>query len=472
MMQGYFQEGNYSKRAIFDIFYRSNPNDNGYSIFAGLAQVIEYIENLAFTKQDIDFLRSLNKFSNEFLDYLQEFKFSGTIYSVKEGSVIFPGEPLIKVIAPIIETHLIEGALLNIINLQCLIATKASRMLQACEGDKLIELGLRRAQGASAALYGSRAATIGGCSFTSNVLAGQKFGISLTGTHSHSWIMSFKTELLAFKAYASLNKQVCILLVDTYNTLKSGVPNAIKIFDQLKKDNTLLTYGIRLDSGDLAYLSKEARKMLDDAGHKNAIISASNDLDENIIKDLKQQGATITLWGAGTNLITSSGHSSFGGVYKLAAIEEENGFFRPKIKISESPEKINNPGNKKVFRLYDSSSKKIKADLITLNDEEIDTTKDLTIFHPLQTWKKITLKKGQFYFRELLEKVVDNGNTVYESPSILEIQKYCENEKDSLWEEYKRLNNPNILPVDLSLPLYNLKQQMISEILANNEASK
>lgn len=466
MMQGFLKEQIYNKKAVFDIFYRDNPHKNGYAIFAGLEQVLQYIKNLKFGDDDINYLRSLNLFEENFLNYLREFNFTGTIYSVKEGSVIFPKEPIMKIIAPLAQAHLIEGAILNIINYQSLIATKASRMVAAAEGDQVMELGLRRAQGESAAVYGARAAVIGGFSFTSNVMAGRMFGLNVAGTHSHSWVMSFKNELQAFRAYAKVYPSKCILLVDTYNTLKSGVPNAIKIFNELNINNHKGVYGIRLDSGDLAYLSKEARKMLDEAGHTKAIIAASNDLNEYLIKDLKQQGAKITMWGVGTNLITSEDQPSFGGVYKLSAIEDENGDFIPKIKISETQGKINNPGNKKVFRIYDKATNKVRADLISLVHETIDTTKDLTIFHPVQTWKKMKFKADEFYVKETLQRVIDNGYVIYKSPNIKEIQQYAKEEKETLWEEFSRLTLPNILPVDLSSELHNLKLRMIDDALA------
>ena len=463
MMQGFFAQGNHNKTAIFDVFYRNNPHKNGYAIFAGLEQFLDYLSNLKFDDSDISYLQSLGLFNEEFLLYLRDFKFTGTVYSVVEGSVIFPAEPIMKIVAPLAQCHLIEGALLNIINYQCLIATKASRMVTAAAGDPVVELGLRRAQGQSASLYGARASIIGGLSLTSNVQAGKMFGLPLTGTHAHSWVMSFDTELDAFRSYAKMYTNKCILLVDTYNTLKSGVPNAIKVFDELDLANKDGTYGIRLDSGDLAYLSKSARQMLDDAGHKKAIIAATNDLDETLISDLRLQGATINMWGVGTHLITSGGQPSFGGVYKLAALESNDSTkLVPKIKISEAPEKINNPGNKKIFRLYDSNTKKIKADLIALDHETIDPTKDLTIFHPLQTWKKMTLRANQFYVKEMLTKVVDNGTVVYSSPTVAEIQAYANAEKESLWEEIKRLRRPHLFPVDLSQELYDLKNKMLN----------
>lgn len=465
MIQGFLKEGKQNQLAVFDLFYRTKPFGNGYAIAAGLEQVIEYIQELSFSQDDIAFLQSLNRFEPDFIEYMQSFKFSGDIYAVPEGSVIFPDEPIIKVIAPLGEAHLIEGALLNIINHQSLIATKASRVVTAARNDAVMEFGLRRAQGSSAAIHGARAAIIGGLKFTSNVEAARQFNLPLAGTHSHSWVMSFADELEAFDAYAKSNLNNCLLLVDTYNTLKSGVPNAIKTFDKLKKEGTLTKHGIRLDSGDLAYLSKKARAMLDHAGYPDAIIAASNDLDENLIRDLKDQGATISLWGVGTNLITSYSQPSFGGVYKLAGIYGRDQLtFYPKIKLSDAPEKINNPGDKKTFRIIDKQTNKIKAHLICLAHETIDEDQDLILFDPVQTWKKMKLTASSYYAKETLVQIFDKGKLVYNSPSVMDIQKYCENEKNSLWDEFKRLTNPHKLPVDLSQELYDLKHTLIDKV--------
>ena len=366
MMQGYFREKDANETVIFDAFYRTNPDGNAFSICAGLEQVIDYVKNLHFDDADIEYLRGLGIFDEDFLEYLHNFKFSGDIYAIPEGTVVFPREPLVKVIAPIMEAQLVETAILNIINHQSLIATKTSRIVFAARGDGIMEFGLRRAQGADAGTYGARAAMIAGCIGTSNVLAGKLFDVPVKGTHAHSWIMSFPDELTAFRAYAKLYPSACILLADTYDTLGSGVPNAIRVFQEMRDAGIPLTfYGIRLDSGDLAYISKKARKMLDDAGFPDAVISASNDLDEYLIDSLKIQGAAITSWGVGTNLITSKDGPSFGGVYKLAAImDRHTGKFIPKIKLSENTEKVTNPGNKTVYRIYSKSTGKIKADLI------------------------------------------------------------------------------------------------------------
>lgn len=467
MMQGYF-ETQENDTVVFDVFFRSNPNQNGYSIMAGLEQVIEYIKNLNFSYEDVDYLRSLGIFSEDFLQYLSGFHFSGNIYAIPEGTVVFPKEPVLKVIAPIMEAQLVETAILNIINHQSLIATKTARVVYAAQGDGIMEFGLRRAQGPDAGLYGARAAMIGGCIGTSNVLAGKLFHVPVMGTHAHSWIMSFKDEYTAFKEYARLYPDACTLLVDTYDTLKSGVPNAIRVFTEMREEGIHpKSYGIRLDSGDLAYLSKKARKMLDDAGFPDAVIAASNDLDEFLIHDLKIQGAKITSWGVGTNLITSKDCPSFGGVYKLAAIQDTNGNFIPKIKISENTEKITNPGNKTIFRIYDKETGKMRADLICFVDETYDTSEDLVLFDPNATWKKTKLEGGTYTMREILKPIFINGSCVYDSPDVMEIAKYCQQEKETLWDETKRLFNPHKVYVDLSQKLYDIKTALL-----NNAYSK
>lgn len=463
MMQGYFKSGN-QKKVVFDVFYRTNPSGSAYAVMAGLEQVIEYIKELSFSKDDIAYLRGTGIFEDDFLEYLEQFKFSGNIYAIPEGSVIFPREPLMKIVAPVMEAQLIETAVLNIINHQCLIATKASRVVYAAKGDGVMEFGLRRAQGPDAGIYGARAAMIGGCVGTSNVLAGKLFHVPVKGTHAHSWIMSFPDEYTAFKTYASFYPDACILLVDTYDTLKSGVPNAIRVFQEMKDAGIPLTfYGIRLDSGDLAYLSKKARAMLDKAGFTDAVISASSDLDEYLIDSLKTQGAAITSWGVGTNLITSKDNPSFGGVYKIAAVESD-GKFLPKIKLSENSEKITNPGNKKIYRVYEKESGKIKADLITLEDEIISEDEDLLLFDPLETWKKTLLKAGSFSLREMLVPVFQDGVCVYSSPDVMDIREYCFQELNTLWDESRRLVNPHPVYVDLSKQLYQLKTELLGNI--------
>lgn len=465
MMQGYFKNPT-NQQVIFDVFYRDNPCDGGYAITAGLEQMIEYIEDLNFTDEDVNYLKSQNIFDDDFLEYLREFKFTGDIYAIPEGTVVFPHEPLVKVIAPVMEAQLIETAILNIINHQSLIATKASRVVYAAKGDGIMEFGLRRAQGPDAGIFGARAAVIGGCIGTSNVLAGQMFDIPVLGTHAHSWIMSFPDEYTAFKTYAHLYPNACILLVDTYDTLKSGVPNAIRVFEEMRQEGIPLTkYGIRLDSGDLAYLSKEAFKMLRAAGFEDAVISASSDLDEYLIDSLKAQGAMINSWGVGTNLITSKGHPAFGGVYKLAAIRDnENEDFIPKIKLSENTEKVTNPGNKTVYRIYNRLTGKIKADLICLEGETFNENETMIIFDPIDTWKKTRILGGTYTLRELLIPIFKNGKCIYTSPSVMELRQKCQDELNALWDESRRLVNPHEVYVDLSQALFDLKKDLLEKI--------
>ncbi|MDR1559526.1 MAG: nicotinate phosphoribosyltransferase, partial [Clostridiales bacterium] len=435
MMRGYLNADMADRVVVFDLFYRRNPSGNGYAIAAGLEQAVEYIRGLNFSDEDIAYLSGTGFFDAAFLSALEEFRFTGDIWAVPEGTVVFPHEPLLKVKAPVFQAQLLETALLTIINHQSLIATKAARVCQAAQGDPVLEFGLRRAQGPDAGVYGARAAFIGGCAATSDVLAGKMFGIPVRGTHAHSWVMSFENELDAFREYAKVFPQACVLLVDTYDTLRSGLPNAITVFKEAREAGVPLKgYGIRLDSGDLAYISKMARKMLDSEGFTDAVISASSDLDENLIAQLKIQDAKITLWGVGTNLITSVDCPAFGGVYKLAAETGEKGELIPKIKLSENSEKVTNPGDKKVFRLYDRDSGKFKADLITLINERLDPSEDLTIFDPLATWKSMTLNAGMYTVRELLGPVFIKGECVYDLPEVADIKSYCKTELDTLWD--------------------------------------
>ncbi len=466
MMQGYFKRKDKNVNVIFDAFYRANPDGNGYAISCGLEQVIELIENFHFNQEDIDYLASLGIFEEDFLEYLKEFKFTGDIYAIPEGNVMFPREPMVKVKAPIMQAQLIETALLNIINHQSLIATKAARVVHAAQGDGVMEFGLRRAQGPDAGIYGARAAVIAGCVGTSNVLAGKMFDIPVMGTHAHSWIMSFKSELDAFRAYAKLYPDACTLLIDTYDTLNSGLPNAITVFKEMRDAGIKpKKYGIRMDSGDLSYLSKKVKAALDAEGFTDAIISASNDLDEYLIQSLKAQGATINSWGVGTNLITSKDTPAFGGVYKLAAIENsETGEMIPKIKISENSEKVTNPGDKVIYRIYIKETGKLFADLIALSDEVYDENDDLLLFDPVETWKKTKLKGGSYIMKPLLIHVFENGKCIYnDRPSVKELQKICREDLDTLWEESKRLINPHQTHVDLSKPLYDLKQELLDK---------
>lgn len=462
MMYGFFKSKR-NEKVIFDMFYRSNPSGNGYAIAAGLSSLVDYIKNLKFTNENISYLRSLNIFDEDFLTYLANFKFNGTIYAVPEGTVVFPMEPIVKVEADIKEAQLIETALLNFINHQSLIATKAARVCEAAQGKIVMEFGLRRAQGPDAGNLGARAAIIGGCNGTSNVMAGEAYEIKIMGTHAHSWIMSFDNEFEAFMTYANVFKDNITLLVDTYNVLKSGVPNAIKVFQKLKDENRLPNmYGIRLDSGDLAYLSKKARKMLDDAGFFDAKICVSSDLDEYLISSLNAQGAKIDSYGVGTNLITSKDCPAFGGVYKLAAVEKD-GKFTSKIKLSENPVKITNPGDKKIIRIYNQENKAC-ADVICLANETFDSNNDFTIFDPVETWKTSTYKAKSYTVRELLVPIFIDGKYVYNMPSLEETVEYAKAERESMWEETKRLVNPHRYYVDLSDNLWNLKRELIEKM--------
>ena len=465
MGNGYFRNGYKDRITYFDVFFRKVPDQGGFAIAAGLEQLIDYIENLHFSEEDIAYLRSRNLFCEEFLDYLRDFRFTGDIYAIPEGTPVFPREPLVVVRAPSIEAQLIETFTLLTINHQSLIATKTSRVCYAARGDGIMEFGLRRAQGPDAGIYGARAAMIGGCTGTSNVLAGQLFDVPVKGTHAHSWIMSFPDEYTAFKVYADMYPGACILLVDTYDTLKSGVPNAIRVFTEMREAGIPLTfYGIRLDSGDLAYLSKKARKMLDEAGFTDAVISASNDLDEYLIDSLKVQGCKVTSWGVGTHMITSKNWPSFGGVYKLAAIMDKDGNFVPKIKLSENSEKITNPGNKVIYRIYEKETGKIKADLIALADEVFSEEEPLLLFDPLEPWKKTLLEAGTYTIRDLMVPVFLDGKCVYTSPSVMEIREYCQKELNTLWDETRRLVNPHQVYVDLSSKLYHIKIQLLDQM--------
>ena len=458
MMNGYLRYGKDKNRACFDLFYRRRGDVTAYAVAAGLEQVIEYVQNLRFTQEDIEYLRSLAIFDDAFLSYLSDFHFTGEILAVPEGTIVFPDEPILRVIAPIMEAQLLETALLNIINHQTLIATKAARVVQSARGDKVLEFGLRRAQGPDAGIYGARASIIGGCQATSNVLTGQLFGVPVGGTHAHSWVMSFEDELTAFRAYADVFPDNCLLLVDTYDTLGSGVPNAITVFKELRARGKE-PVGIRLDSGDLAFLSRQARVMLDDAGFPNAKIFASGDLDEEVIWDLKAQGAAIDVWGVGTRMITSMDNPALGGVYKLSA-EEVDGTFVPRIKISENPAKITNPGVKQLYRFYDRRSGKALADLLALEEEDFSSGEPLEIFDPENTWKRMTL--CDYRMRQLLVPVFENGELVYESPMLSEIAAYAKQEMETFWDEYKRLNRPHRYKVDLSQKLYDLKLQLLA----------
>ena len=461
MMNGYFNYDKKDEIAVFDVFFRQNDMIT-YSLACGLEQVVDYVLNLHFGKEEIDYLESLGVFSKQFLDFLAGFKFSGDIYAVPEGTIVFPGEPIMTVKAPIIEAQLVETAILNMLNFQTLIATKSAKINYAAKGDVVMEFGLRRAQAPDAGIYGARAAVIGGCASTSNVLAGKMFGIPVSGTHAHSWVMNFKDEYTAFMEYAKTYPDNALLLVDTFDTLNQGVPNAIKVFKHLQ-ENGHKPKGIRLDSGDLAYLSKKARKMMDEAGFTETVICASGDLDEYSINSLKNQGAKINVWGVGTKLITSADMPALGGVYKLAAIIDKDGNVTPKIKLSENVAKITNPGFKNIFRVYDKATGKAEADCIFLRDEkEIDTSKPLVLTHPIERWKKITFEN--YEIRTLQVDVIKNGKLVYKMPTLNEIREYTKQELESFWDEYKRLDKPHLYKVDLSDALYELKNNMLDKI--------
>ncbi len=459
MMNGYYLHGKQDEIAVFDVFFRQNELIT-YSLAAGLEQAVDYCLNLNFGEDEIAYLKSLGIFDPGFLEYLKTFKFTGDIYAVPEGTVVFPGEPIFTVKAPVMQAQLIEAAVLNIINHQTLIASKAAKVCAAAKGDNVMEFGLRRAQGPDAGIYGARAAIIGGCTSTSNVLAGQMFGVKVSGTHAHSWVMDFPSEYEAFKAYSETYPDATLLLVDTYDTLKSGIPNAIKVFDELKAKGKR-PLGIRIDSGDLAYTTKRAREMLDEAGYPDAIICASGDLDERLVQSLKQQGAKINSWGIGTKLITSADMPALGGVYKLAGIEKD-GKIIPKIKVSDNSAKITNPGFKTIYRIYDKKTGKAEADLIALRDEKFDFTKPITLTHPTERWKTITFT--DYIARELPIKAVENGKLAYKTPSIKEIADYAKKETETFWDEYKRLDQPHIFKVDLSDGLYALKTDMLARI--------
>lgn len=456
MLNGYFEKNIHEDIVVFDMFFRKNACNGGYTIVCGIDQFVDYINNLNFSEEDLDYLRSLDLFSEKFLTFLKEFKFTGDIYAVEEGTIMFPNEPIITVKAPLYQAQLIETALLTIVNFQSLIASKASRVCFAAQGDPVFEFGLRRAQGPDAGTYGARAAMIGGCKATANVLAGKMFDIPVVGTQAHSWVQKFDTELESFEAYADVYPDKCLLLVDTYNVLQSGVPNAIKVFKRLVEQGHK-PVGIRLDSGDLKYLSVESKKMLDKAGLTNLSITASNDLDEYTISDLKAEGSAVNSWGVGTKLITSAESPSLGGVYKLAGSYEGDTLI-PKIKVSEDPEKINNPGYKKVVRIYNEENK-AEADLIMLNNETIDTSKPLEIFHPTYTWKKTTFEK--FTIRELHKPLFLNGECKYVQKPVMDIRDYVQSELSTLWDSYRRLSKPKVYKVDLSNKLWTLKSDLL-----------
>ena len=465
MANGYFELGKSDEISYFDVFYRKVPDGGGFAIAAGLEQVIDYIKALRFTDEDISFLRSKKLFSEAFLTYLKDFRFTGDIYAVPEGTPIFPGEPIMTIRAPAVEAQFIETYVLLCLNHQSLIATKANRIVRASQGRPVMEFGSRRAQGSDGAILGSRAAYIGGCAATACAISEQRFGIPATGTMAHSWVQMFDTEYEAFESYCKIYPNNATLLVDTYDVLKSGIPNAIKAFDNVLKPLGITKCGIRLDSGDITYLSKKARKMLDEAGYTECKIVVSNSLDETIIRDLILQGARIDTFGVGERLITAKSNPVFGGVYKLVAVEKD-GTVIPKIKISENPEKITNPHFKKVYRIFDNETGTAIADQLCVYDETIDESQPLELFDPVQVWKTKTVTN--YTAKELLVPIFKDGVCVYESPSIAEIQKYCKAPIMTLWDEVKRFENPHKYYVDLSRKLWDIKQGLLMNRGKNN----
>ena len=459
MGNGYFQCGYKDRITYFDVFFRTVPDNGGFAIAAGLEQAVRYIQQLHFDEDDIAYLRGRGIFSEDFLSYLRDFRFTGDIWAVPEGTPIFPREPIMTVRAPAIEAQLVETFLLLTLNHQSLIATKANRVVRAAKGRTVLEFGSRRAQGSDGAILGARAAYIGGCAGTACTVSDQLYGVYAGGTMAHSWVQMFDSQYEAFKAYCEIYPDNPTLLVDTYNTLKSGVPDAIRVFNEVLKPRGLTKCGIRLDSGDMTYLTKKARKMLDDACWQSCKISVSNSLDEYLIQDLINQGACIDMFGVGERLITAKSEPVFGGVYKLTAVEDEQGNIIPKIKISENVGKITNPHFKKLYRFFGNDTGKAIADYLCVHDEVVDDTKDLEIFDPSATWKRKTVY--DFTAKELLVPIFKNGELVYDLPSLDEIQKYCAQQIDTLWDEVKRFDNPHTYYVDLSQKLWDIKYDLL-----------
>lgn len=462
MAGGYLANGMSERVAVFDMFFRKVPDGGGFSIFAGLEQLIEYLKGLSFSQEDIAYFRQQGNFSEAFLEYLRTFRFTCDVWSVREGTPVFPNEPIVTVRGPLLQAQMIETMLLLSISHQTLIATKASRIVRAAQGRKVIDFGARRAQGYDAAVLGARAAYIAGCNGTSCTIAAKEYGIPVSGTMAHSWVQSFESEYEAFRAYAQVYSQNCTLLVDTYNVIKSGIPNAIKVFNEVILPAGYRPCGVRIDSGDLAYLSKKARKMLDAAGFQDVPIIASNALDEYIIRDLLLQGAALDGFGVGESLITSKSQPVFGGVYKLVAAQNQAGVLEPKIKVSETVEKITTPGFKELYRFYDPENGKALADYITLHGEKMDDSREITIFDPESIWKKQTLQN--YRAQKLLVQVFDQGCLCYHSPSVQEIRTFCHGQLDTLWEESKRFEYPHRYYVDLSQQLWDLKHRMLEEM--------
>ena len=456
MAHGYFESGMADDTAYFDMFYRRVPEGGGFAIMAGLEQLVNYLKDLKFTDEDIEYLRGKGIFSEEFLEYLRTFEFACDVWSVPEGTPIFPHEPIITVRGPVIQAQFIESMMLLTINHQSLIATKANRIVRASKGRAVMEFGTRRAHGGDAAIMGARAAYIGGCAGTACAIADRDYHVPATGTMAHSWVQMYPDEYTAFKKYAEIYPNNCILLVDTYNVLKSGVPAAIKVFKEMKPKKM----GIRIDSGDVAYLTKKARKMLDDAGLQDCYITVSNSLDEYLIRDVLLEGACIDSFGVGERLITAKSEPVFGGVYKLAALETD-GKMIPKIKISENVQKITNPGFKKLYRLYDKDTNKALADVLALADETIPEVDEYEIFDPNAIWKRKTL--SNYYVKDLRVQIFDKGKCVYECPTLEEVRQYAHDQIETLWDETLRLENPQTYYVDLSQKLWELKQDLLSK---------
>lgn len=461
MSYSYFKDGIHERKSCFDVYFRKIPFGGGYAVFAGLAKIIDYIKNFKFTKSDIDYLSTLG-YDEEFLDYLLNMKFTGTIRSVKEGEIVFANEPIIRIEAPLIQAQIIETAILNIVNYQILIATKAARIKHVCPEEECLEFGTRRAHEFEAALWGARASIIGGFTATSNVKAAKLFGIPCSGTHAHSFVQAYQDEKLAFRKYAETHKD-CYFLVDTYDTLRSGIPNAIEVANEMGDKINFL--GVRLDSGDIAYLSKEARKMLDEAGYENVKIVASNDLDEGTITHLKQEGAKIDAWGVGTKLITAYDNPALGAVYKLACLENEKGEMIDRLKISENPAKLTIPGIKRVYRIINKKTGKAAGDYIALDKEDVYNEKSIKLFHPTHTY--LSKEVREFEVRDLHEDIFVDGKLVYEVPCVQTSAEYFKKNKELLWDEYLRLLNPEFYPVDLSVNCWENRKTILENIRKN-----
>lgn len=461
MANGYFRNNVGNKTVYFDMFFRRVPEDGGYCIMAGVQQLIEYLKNLTFSDEDIEYLKEKGEFDKDFIDYLKNFKFCCDVWAVPEGTPVFPGEPLVTVKGPVIQAQFVETMILLTINHQTLIATKANRIVRAAAGRPVMEFGSRRAQGYDGAIFGARAAYIGGCSATACTISEKMFGVPAVGTMAHSWIQLYDSEYDAFADWAKAYPDNCSLLIDTYNVLKSGLPNAIKCFDNILTPMGKRPKGVRIDSGDITYLTTKVRKILDDAGYPDCGIIISNSLDEYIIRDVLSQGACINSFGVGERLITAKSEPVFGGVYKLVAVEDDGQIY-PRIKLSENEEKITNPGFKQIYRIFDKDSNKAIADLVTLHDETIDESRPLELFDPIHTWKRKRVKN--YYVRKLMIKIFDNGNSIYDSPTVKEIKEFSEKELTTLWDEVLRFDNPHRYYVDLSSKLWSMKQDLLTKL--------